>query len=88
MIIEIIVMMVRLACKEISVGGWRGWRLKMVEAFIIILTVTELLYLLLLHAGLYSSRYGPGYRDTDYGMGAPAVETGHKGGTGVAGTRV
>jgi len=77
-----------LACKEISVGGHRGWRLKIVEALIIILTVTELLYVLLVHAGLYSSRYGPGYRDTDYGMGTHPGETGIKGTTGVAGTRV
>ncbi|KAH7573151.1 hypothetical protein ACOSP7_006606 [Xanthoceras sorbifolium] len=77
-----------LACKEISIGGWRGWRLKIVEAFIIILTFTELLYLLLLHAGLYSSRYGPGYRDTDYGLGAGGVETGHKGAGAVTGSRV
>lgn len=60
----------------------------MVEAFIIILTVTELLYVLLVHAGLYSSRYGPGYRDTDYGMGTHPTETGVKGTTGVTGSRV
>lgn len=78
----------RLACKEINVGGHRGWRLRIVEAFIIILTVTELLYVLLVHAGLYSSRYGPGYRDTDYGMGTHPTETGVKGTTGVGGTRV
>ncbi|KVI00354.1 membrane protein PM19L [Cynara cardunculus var. scolymus] len=77
-----------LACKEINVGGHRGWRLRIVEAFIIILTLTELLYVLLVHAGLYSSRYGPGYRDTDYGMGTHPSETGAKGTTGVAGTRV
>ncbi|XP_071742375.1 membrane protein PM19L-like [Rutidosis leptorrhynchoides] len=77
-----------LACKEINVGGHRGWRLKMIEAFIIILTFTELLYVLLVHAGLYSSRYGPGYRDTDYGMGTHPADTGVKGTTGVGGTRV
>ncbi|KAL4561172.1 hypothetical protein LXL04_033335 [Taraxacum kok-saghyz] len=75
-----------LACKEINVGGHRGWRLRVVEAFIMILTVTELLYVLLLHAGLYSSRYGPGYRDTDYGMGTHPADTGVKVSTG--GTRV
>ncbi|KAF5950635.1 hypothetical protein HYC85_012628 [Camellia sinensis] len=52
--------MCRLACKEISIGGYRGWRLKILEAFIIILTFTELLYLFLIHAGVFSSRYGPG----------------------------
>ncbi|GJW73401.1 histone-lysine N-methyltransferase family member SUVH9-like protein [Tanacetum coccineum] len=59
----------RLACKEINVGGHRGWRLRIVEAFIIILAFTELLYVMLVHAGLYNSRYGPGYRDSDYGVG-------------------
>ncbi|KAK4258321.1 hypothetical protein QN277_007779 [Acacia crassicarpa] len=54
-----------LACKEINIGGHRGWRLRVVEAFIIILTFTQLLYSILIHAGLYSSKYGPGYRDTD-----------------------
>jgi hypothetical protein len=55
-----------LACKEIHIGH-RGRRLKTLEAFIIILTFTQLVYLLLLHAGLVSSRYGPGYRDSGYG---------------------
>ncbi|XP_052188202.1 membrane protein PM19L-like [Diospyros lotus] len=77
-----------LACKQINVGGHRGWRLKILEAFVIILALTELLYLLMLHAGVYSSRYGPGYRDTEYagpvGAGDPAL----KGSAGVAGTRV
>ncbi|KAI7747620.1 hypothetical protein M8C21_024615 [Ambrosia artemisiifolia] len=77
-----------LACKEINVGGHRGWRLRIVEAFIIILTITELLYVMLVHAGLYSSRYGPGYRDTDYGMGTHPADTGVKETTGVGGTRV
>ncbi|CAA2957074.1 membrane PM19L-like [Olea europaea subsp. europaea] len=76
-----------LACKEINVGGWRGWRLRVVEAFIIILGVTQLLYVMLLHAGFLSSRYGPGYRDPGYGVGAPGEEHVPKGG-GVTGTRV
>ena len=29
-----------LACKQINIGGHRGWRLRIVEAFIIILTFT------------------------------------------------
>ncbi|GAB4843678.1 Membrane protein pm19l [Ancistrocladus abbreviatus] len=71
-----------LACKEINLGGHRGWRLRVVEAFIIILTFTQLFYLILLHAGLFSSSYGPGYRDPDYGVGGPGVaDPGHKGGT-------
>ncbi|KAJ1406357.1 AWPM-19-like [Sesbania bispinosa] len=79
-----------LACKQINIGGHRGWRLRVVEAFIIILTFTQLLYLLLIHAGLYSSRYGPGYRDTDYGVGGGATgDPMHKGaGVPVSGTRV
>ncbi|KAL4296321.1 hypothetical protein GQ457_12G004580 [Hibiscus cannabinus] len=76
------------ACKHINIGGWRGWRLRILEAFIIILTFTQLLYVLLIHAGVYSSRYGPGYRDTDYGMRGPGDEPGMKTGTGVTGTRV
>lgn len=82
------------ACKEITLKGHRGWRLKVVEALIIILTLTELLYLLLIHAGMMSSRYGPGYRDnrdTGYGTGGhgtdPAGHTGHKG-TGIPESRV
>lgn len=80
----------RLACKQIHLGGHRGWRLRVVEAFIIILTFTQLLYLILIHAGLYSSRYGPGYHDTDYGhghgVGGTTGDPMHKPAT--AGTRV
>ncbi|OAY55475.1 membrane protein PM19L [Manihot esculenta] len=76
-----------LACKQINLGGHRGWRLRVVEAFIIILTFTQLLYLLLLHAGLFSSRYGPGYRDRDYGV-TTAGEPVHKGGVTAAEPRV
>jgi len=44
---------------------------------------------LLLHAGMFSSKYGPGYRDTDYGVGAGTSEPVHKGGAvPVAGARV
>ncbi|XP_074297606.1 membrane protein PM19L [Silene latifolia] len=60
------------AIKEISIGGWRGWRLKALEAFIIILTIFEFIYVMVLHAGLFGSRYGPGYRDHDYGVGVPS----------------
>ncbi|XP_075652648.1 membrane protein PM19L [Castanea sativa] len=78
-----------LACKEIDIGGYRGWRLKMVEAFIIILACTELVYVLFLHAGIFSSKYGTGYRDTDYAMGATTgADPIHKGGAPVAGSRV
>ncbi|XP_072957910.1 membrane protein PM19L-like [Typha angustifolia] len=64
-----------LAIKEIHVGGHRGWRLRVLEAFIIILGVTQFIYVLMLHAGMFSSKYGPGYRDPDYGMGGgPGME--------------
>ncbi|XP_059654194.1 membrane protein PM19L-like [Cornus florida] len=52
-----------LACKEIHIGGFRGWRLKVLEAFIIALTVTQFLYLLLLHGGVFISSLGPGRDD-------------------------
>ncbi|OIT29981.1 PREDICTED: uncharacterized protein LOC109210621 [Nicotiana attenuata] len=67
---------VGLACKEINIGGWRGWRLRVLEGFVIVLGFTQLLYVLMLHAGWFSSRYGPGYRETEYGAGAPAGEKG------------
>ncbi|KAF6144410.1 hypothetical protein GIB67_024637 [Kingdonia uniflora] len=67
-----------LACKEINVGGHRGWRLKTLEGLITVLAFTQLLYLLLIHAGMFSSKYGPGYRDTDYGVGASG-DPAHKG---------
>ncbi|KAF9609567.1 hypothetical protein IFM89_023902 [Coptis chinensis] len=70
-----------LACKQIGVGGHRGWRLRVLEALIIILAFTQLIYVLLLHAGMYSSKYGPGYRDADYGLGG--VEA-HKGSAATA----
>lgn len=58
----------------------------MVEGFIIVLGVTQLLYVLMLHAGLFSSSYGPGYRDPDYGLGGGAGAERPKG--GVTGTAV
>lgn len=73
-----------MACKEINIGGWRGWRLRVLEGFIIVLAFTQLLYVLLLHAGMFSSRYGPGYRDPDYGLGTtPAGTDPAKGGVTV-----
>ncbi|KAM0932285.1 hypothetical protein DsansV1_C48g0243721 [Dioscorea sansibarensis] len=56
-----------LACKEIHLGGYRGWRLRVLEAFIIILALTQLIYVVLLHAGMFGGKYGPGYTDPDYG---------------------
>ncbi|XP_052205796.1 membrane protein PM19L-like isoform X2 [Diospyros lotus] len=50
-----------LVCKEIIMGGHRGKRLQTLEAFIAISTLSQLLYLLLLHAGMFDSRFGPLY---------------------------
>lgn len=50
-----------LAIKEIRLGGFRGNVLKTLEGFIIGSTFLQLLYLLLLHAGMYDGRYGPAY---------------------------
>ncbi|PIA40069.1 hypothetical protein AQUCO_02500057v1 [Aquilegia coerulea] len=69
-----------LACKQINVGGHRGWRLRVLEGLIIVLFFTQLLYVALIHAGVFSTKYGPGYRDTDYGVGG--VDPAHKGGVG------
>ncbi|CAL1384368.1 unnamed protein product [Linum trigynum] len=76
-----------LACKQINVGGHRGWRLRVLEAFVIILGVTQGLYVMLLHAGMFSSRYGPGYRD-DYGVGGGAEMPKGTGTAGMTGARV
>ncbi|KAL8240554.1 hypothetical protein R6Q59_013909 [Mikania micrantha] len=48
-------------CKEINMGGRRGKRLQTLELFITISTVSQLLYLMLLHAGVLSRKYGPDY---------------------------
>ncbi|KAJ0098382.1 hypothetical protein Patl1_21478 [Pistacia atlantica] len=45
-----------LVCKEIILGGRRGKRLQTLEAFIIISLLSQLLYLGLLHAGVFSCR--------------------------------
>ncbi|EOY04229.1 AWPM-19-like family protein, putative [Theobroma cacao] len=50
-----------LVCKEIILGGHRGKRLQTLEAFITISLASQLLYVVLLHVGMFNSRYGPGY---------------------------
>ncbi|KAJ8775362.1 hypothetical protein K2173_023127 [Erythroxylum novogranatense] len=50
-----------LVCKEIILGGHRGKRLQTLEALIVISLLSQLLYLGVLHAGLFRSRYGPSY---------------------------
>ncbi|KAK9272040.1 hypothetical protein L1049_002409 [Liquidambar formosana] len=68
--------------KEIILGGHRGKRLQTLEMFIIIATLSQFMYLGLLHAGVYNSRYGPGFRShgsSDYGgiaMGHEPPKTG------------
>ncbi|PVH30874.1 hypothetical protein PAHAL_9G001800 [Panicum hallii] len=64
-----------LACKEIHIGGHRGWRLRVLEAFVIILAFTQLLYVLMLHAGLFGNHFVPaahggGGYPADYAAGA------------------
>ena len=73
-----------LACKEIHVGGYRGWRLRVLEAFIIIPAFTQLLYVMALHAGLFGNQFGDGYgAEHQYG------DHHHKGmGTGAPAARV
>jgi hypothetical protein len=54
-----------LACKEIHIGGHRSRKLKVVEAFTVILAVFELLYLMSLHAGILGGEYGPSYTNNN-----------------------
>jgi hypothetical protein len=54
-----------LACKEIHIGGHRSRKLKVVEAFTVILAVFELLYLISLHAGILGGEYGPSYTNNN-----------------------
>ncbi|XP_047093621.1 membrane protein PM19L-like [Lolium rigidum] len=79
-----------LACKEIHIGGYRGWRLRVLEAFVIILMFTQLLYVMMLHMGLFGNQFGAG--SGGYGAGDHGYGTGdhhNKGmGTGAAATRV
>ncbi|CAM0144566.1 unnamed protein product [Urochloa decumbens] len=67
-----------LACKEIHVGGHRGWRLRVLEAFVIILAFTQLLYVLMLHTGLFGGAHhagaGGGYpAAADYATDKPTA---------------
>ncbi|KAM3285910.1 membrane protein PM19L isoform X1 [Capsicum chacoense] len=50
-----------LVCKQIIMGGHRGKRLQTLEALITTAMVSQLLYILLLHAGICRSSYGPVY---------------------------
>ncbi|KAM0921709.1 hypothetical protein ACQ4PT_006655 [Festuca glaucescens] len=78
-----------LACKEIHIGGFRGWRLRVLEAFVIILMFTQLLYVLMLHTGLFGNQFGAGAGG--YGAEHGYGDHHNKGmgvGTGAAATRV
>lgn len=67
-----------LACKQIHTGGKRPKRLKVVEAFMIILALFELLYLLSLHLGF-------GRAGHNRGTGMPiSTGAGTGAGTGIA----
>ena len=74
-----------LACKEIHLGGYRGWRLRVLEAFVIILTFTQLVYVMMLHTGLFGNQHAGagGYEAEHQGYGDH-----HNKGTGAAATRV
>ncbi|CAA6662546.1 unnamed protein product [Spirodela intermedia] len=79
-----------MACKEIHIGGYRGWRMRVLEGFVIAVTFTQLLYLAVVHAGIYRSQYGPGYRSSSYGTaaGEPTDPAAPKGGPTATGARV
>ncbi|XP_078440229.1 membrane protein PM19L-like [Wolffia australiana] len=68
-----------LACKEIHIGGYRGWRMRVLEGLIIAVTFTQLLYSAVVHAGIYRRKFGPGYGNPPYG---PAGGEPIKGGVG------
>jgi hypothetical protein len=69
-----------LACKEIHIGGHRSRKLKVVEAFTVILAVFELLYLISLHAGILGGEYGPSYTNNN----TSATATGPAAGNNIA----
>ncbi|KAL9255831.1 Membrane protein PM19L-like protein [Drosera capensis] len=52
--------------KEIAIGGQRGKQLQTLEVFVILSTFTQMLYLMLLHAGMCYSRYGPSYGNEQF----------------------
>eukprot|EP00249_Psilotum_nudum_P003325 c16720_g1_i1 orf=271-771(+) len=53
----LIVLAMGFACKEIHIGGKRSHRLKTLESFVIILSGTQLFYLLSIHGGFISGEY-------------------------------
>jgi hypothetical protein len=65
-----------LAAKEIHVGGYRSKKLKTLEAFTIILSFFQLLYLLSLHSGILGPKYGPTYNNNNNGVGPKSGDYG------------
>eukprot|EP01018_Ginkgo_biloba_P010084 Gb_35398 [translate_table: standard] len=64
-----------LACKEIHVHG-RNARLKTLESFVIILSATQLLYILFIHTGLFGERlYGSGAQSSSATAAEPQKES-------------
>ncbi|KAK8959735.1 hypothetical protein KSP40_PGU006529 [Platanthera guangdongensis] len=65
------------ACKLMCFGNHWGANMRALEAFIVIVTVSQLLYLMMLHLGISSSRFGVGYRNycnaMEYGRADEAV---------------
>lgn len=55
-----------MVCKEIILGGHRGKRLKTLELLIFVSLLSQLLYVGILHVGVFDSSYGPGYRSSDH----------------------
>ncbi|KAL4652122.1 hypothetical protein ACB092_01G210300 [Castanea dentata] len=66
-----------LVCKEIILGGRRIKRLQTLEFFIFMSLLSQLLYVGVLHAGVFDNSYGPGYRsydvDNDHAGGGAAM---------------
>ncbi|CAK9212816.1 unnamed protein product [Sphagnum troendelagicum] len=71
-----------LAAKEIHVGGYRSKKLKTLEAFTIILSFFQLLYLLSLHSGILGPKYGPTYNNNN-GVGPKSGDYGTPAATAV-----
>ncbi|GLU10813.1 hypothetical protein SLE2022_275940 [Rubroshorea leprosula] len=65
-------------CKKIILGGHRGKPLRILEAFIVISLLSQLLYLGVSHAGMFDSGSGPGYRNSHNSGGIAMGHETHK----------
>ncbi|KAL3692023.1 hypothetical protein R1sor_005674 [Riccia sorocarpa] len=77
---SLILLAMGLASKEIHIGG-RSSKHRVLEAFVIILSFTQLVYILVLHAGVLGGpRYGPAYEKivvpAEAKVSPPAATTG------------